>query len=220
MLTLHGFPFSNYHNIVKHALLQKDVPFNEHIVYPNSEEMAVFNPSGKVPAITTEQGTNIAESSVLCDYLEDAYPQNPLYPADPDARAQVRFIMKVAELYIELPARRLLPAVMGNATFDDSTLGEVRSTLERGVKSLTALVSFSPYLTGATLTLADIYLRYALAIPKLIGPSQLDWDIVAAIPGLSDWDAMMADSEISKRIDADQRDNTAEFMAHIAANAS
>ena len=86
MLILHGFPYSNYHNIVKHALMIKGIPFEEHIVYPNAPEMMAVNPTGKVPAMTTEQGTHIAESSVLVDYLEDAYPDVPLYPADPDAR--------------------------------------------------------------------------------------------------------------------------------------
>jgi glutathione S-transferase len=90
MLTLHGFPFSNYHNIVKHALMYKGIPFDEHIVYPNTPEMMAVNPTGKAPAMTTEQGTSIAESSVLVDYLEDAYPETPLYPADADARAKVR----------------------------------------------------------------------------------------------------------------------------------
>ena len=47
MLTLHGFPFSNYHNIVKHALMQKGVPFEEHIVYPQSPEILKVNPTGK-----------------------------------------------------------------------------------------------------------------------------------------------------------------------------
>ena len=64
MLTLHGFPFSNYHNIVKHALMQKGVPFDEHITYPNSPEMLEVNPTGKVPAMTTESGTKLSESSV------------------------------------------------------------------------------------------------------------------------------------------------------------
>jgi glutathione S-transferase len=218
MLTLHGFPFSNYHNIVKHALMQKDIVFEEHIVYPNSPEMMAVNPTGKVPAMTTEAGTALSESSVLLEYLEDAYAEKPLYPADPEARAKVRQLMKISELYLELPARRLLPAVLGNATLPTTTLEEVRATLDRGSRSLNALASFSPYLVGAELTLADIYLRYALTIPKMVGPSLLAWDIMAEVPGLADWDAMMADTEIAQSIDADQKANTDEFMAYIANN--
>jgi len=216
MLTLHGFAFSNYHNIVKHALIYKGIPFEEHIVYPGTPELLAVNPAGKVPAMTTQDGTCLAESSVLVDYLEDAYPATPLYPADPEARARVRQLMKVSELYLDLPSRRLLPAVLGDAVVDQAVKDEVRITLERGVRSLNELASFSPYAAGEEITLADIYLRYALAIPKMVGPGHLDWDIMADVDGLATWDAMMADSDIARKIDADMRDNTADFMAYIA----
>ncbi|MFT6051052.1 MAG: glutathione S-transferase [Halioglobus sp.] len=216
MLTLHGFPFSNYHNIVKHALLQKGVPFDEQLVYPGAPELVGKSPLGKVPAMTTENGTAISESSVMLDYLEDAYPQNPLYPADADARAIVRQLMKVSELYLELPARRMLPAVLGNAEIAPETIEEVKLVLAKGAKAVTDLASFGPYLCGAELTLADIYLRYALVIPKMVGPSKLDWDVMEEVPGLQEWDAMMADTDIARSVDADMRDNTADFMAYVS----
>ncbi|MEE4143404.1 MAG: glutathione S-transferase family protein [Halieaceae bacterium] len=216
MLTLHGFAFSNYHNIVKHALMHKGIPFEEHIVYPGTPELLAVNPAGKVPAMTTDEGASLAESSVMVDYLEDAYPATPLYPADAISRARVRQLMKVSELYLDLPSRRLLPAVLGNVAIDQATKDEVRMTLERGVRSLNALASFSPYVAGSEMSLADIYLRYALAIPKMVAPGQLEWDIVSDVDGLAAWDAMMADSDIARKIDADQRDNTTDFMAYIA----
>ncbi|MCB1730232.1 MAG: glutathione S-transferase family protein, partial [Halieaceae bacterium] len=168
------------------------------------------------PAMTTEQGTCLSESSVLLDYLEDTYPDMPLYPADAEARAQVRQLMKVAELYLELPARRLLPAALAKIAVADSVKDEVRAVLERGVNSVKALAKFAPYLAGEQLTLADIHLRYALAIPKLVGPTQLDFDVVAAVDGLAQWDAMMADSDISRKIDADRSANLPDFMAYVA----
>ena len=215
MLTLHGFPFSNYHNIVKHALLYKGIPFEEHIAYPGSAELMAVSPAGKAPAMTTERGTQLSESSVLVEYLEDAYPEPPLFPAEPDAKAQVRQLMKISELYLELPARRLLPALLGNATIHDSTLAEIRATLDRGTRSLIELARFSPFVAGNELTLADIYLRYALSIPKMAGPAHLEWNVMEAVPGLAAWDAMMAESDISKSIDADMQANTADFMAHV-----
>ena len=215
MLTLHGFPYSNYHNIVKHALMIKGIPFEEHIIYPNSPEMMAVNPTGKVPAMTTEQGTQLSESSVLVDYLEDAYSQVPLYPADADARARVRQIMKVSELYLDLPARRLLPAELFGAKLDDTLKDQVRAALNRGARSLSALANFSPYVLGEELTLADIYLRYALSIPKTVGPPYLNWNVKEEVPGLAEWGVLMADSDISRKIDADTHENAADFMAHI-----
>jgi len=216
MLTLHGFPYSNYHNIVKHVLMHKGIAFEENIVYPNSAGILAVNPTGKAPAMTTESGTCISESSVLVDYLEDAYANKPLYPKDTDARARVRQLMKITELYLELPARRLLPAVLGNMPVEPHTLSEVRAALDRGVRSINTLACFSPHLLGSELSLADIYLRYALSIPKSAGPPILQWDVSKEIPGLAQWDEMMASSDIAKQIDADRVANTEDFMAYVA----
>jgi glutathione S-transferase len=218
MLTLHGFPYSNYHNIVKHTLMLKGIAFHENIVYPNSPEILAVNPTGKAPAITTESGTQLSETTVLVDYLEDKYTDIPLYPSDADKRAQVRQIMKISELYIELPARRIFPAVLSNKPADEKTVKEVRSVLDRGTRSLNALATFSPYLLGEELSLADIYLRYALFIPKMVGPTHLDWDVMTEIPALAEWDAMMADSDISRTVDAENKANTKDFMDYISGN--
>jgi glutathione S-transferase len=211
MVTLHGFPFSNYYNMVKHALLVKEVPFTERIAYPGSLEILQVNPGGKVPAMTTEQGTNLAESSVLLDYLEDAWPQHPLYPANADERARVRQLMRTAELYLELPARRLLPAILGEGAPSGETITEVRAALSRGVTMLKALAQFAPYVAGTRLSMADIYLRYALVIPKIAAPALLDWELLDDVPGLAQWDAMMADTDIARKIDAEQRANAEDF---------
>jgi glutathione S-transferase len=216
MLTLHGFAYSNYFNIVKHVLLAKDIPFRENTVYPNVPELLACNPVGKVPALTTESGAHLAESSVLVDYLEEAYPQPALFPVGAEERARTRQLMKISELYLDLPARRLLPAVFANATIDQEVKDEVRANFDRGVNALNALASFKPYVAGERLSAADIYLRYALVIPKIVGPAQLNWNILTHVKGLADWDALMADSDISRKIDADLRANETDFMAYIA----
>lgn len=216
MIILYGFPYSNYHNIVKHALLQKGIEFDEQIEYPKSEVMQAVNPIGKVPALTTESGVHLSESSVLVDYLEDAYPENPLYPATPEARAQVRRLMKMSELYLELPARRLLPAVLGKMAADELTKREVKSTLRKSLKALAELAKFSPFVAGDTLTLADIYLRYSLTMVKWVCNSQFSWNVLDDVSGLSEWDAMMAITPASIKIDDDLRNNTKAFKAYVA----
>ena len=124
--------------------------------------------------------------------------------------------MKVSELYLDLPARRLLPVMLRKVQLDDAVKEEVRAVLERGTRSLNALASFSPYVLGEELSLADIYLRYALAIPKMVGPDLLGWDVREEVDGLEDWSRLMADSDISRKIDADMQANTNDFMAYIA----
>jgi glutathione S-transferase len=48
-----------------------------------------LNPNGVVPTLV-DHGRPIIESTVICEYLEDAYPHPQLAPPDPYARAQMR----------------------------------------------------------------------------------------------------------------------------------
>lgn len=48
-----------------------------------------INPNGVVPTLV-DHGRTILESTVICEYLDDAYPETPLRPADPADRAEMR----------------------------------------------------------------------------------------------------------------------------------
>jgi glutathione S-transferase len=52
-------------------------------------EYLKLNPKGVVPTIV-DHGQPIVESNVICEYLDDAYPEPPLRPADPIQRAHMR----------------------------------------------------------------------------------------------------------------------------------
>ena len=168
-----------------------------------------------MPAITIDQGGHLSESSVCCDYLEENYSGQPLYPEDTYTRNYVRQIMKVSELYLELPCRRLIPFVFTNSEAPEELKADIRATVERGLGALQHLCEFDPYLAGTELTMADIYVRYVLSVVETAGTAKMDWDIIAEIPGLGEWQAMMADSDIARKIDADREANGPEFFAYL-----
>ncbi|MEM5510655.1 glutathione S-transferase family protein [Pseudoalteromonas sp. AS71] len=217
MITLHGFAASNYYNLVKHVLLHKQLPFKEHLVYGGSEELLAISPAGKVPAITTANGLNISESSVICDFIEESYPQTPLYPEDAGERAVVRQIMKMAELYFELPSRRFIPYVFSGAEVPETTKAEVHQVLTRGVTALSSVCKFSPWIAGEQFTMADIYVYYVNTIVSAFGSSQLDWDVLAQVPGMKKWNETMSQLTIAQNIEADRQANMAEFMQKVKA---
>jgi glutathione S-transferase len=64
-----------------------------------SPEYLQINPLGKMPALDIGSQA-IAESMVILDYLEDAYPQKPLLPADPAERARARLLGRIVDLYV------------------------------------------------------------------------------------------------------------------------
>jgi glutathione S-transferase len=55
-----------------------------------------LNPRGVVPTLVHD-GRAIRESTVISEYLEEAFPQHPLRPAEPYARAQMRLWTKLPD---------------------------------------------------------------------------------------------------------------------------
>ena len=156
MLTLCGFPISNYYNKVKLALLEKNVPFTEEMVMTKRTDEAVLSasPLAKIPFIRTPQGA-LCESAVILDYLEAAYPNPPLLPADPFAAAKVREISTFIDLHLELVARELYPQAFFGGTVSESAQARVRKQLEKNIAAFKRIVRFSPYVAGDTFTQAD-----------------------------------------------------------------
>ncbi len=155
MIKVCGFRISNYYNKVLVALYEKGIPFAEDCNVKPSQDPAylTLSPMGKVPYAEID-GTRLAESEVILEYLEDAYPQPPLLPKDPLARAKVRELVTVIELHVELVARRLYGQLFGRDV-PDSTRQSVEKELAKGIRALKALAKFDPFVAGGEFTLAD-----------------------------------------------------------------
>ena len=54
-----------------------------------SDAFLTLNPQGMVPALEAD-GAVLTQSPAILEWLEETYPEPPLLPADPVARAQVR----------------------------------------------------------------------------------------------------------------------------------
>ncbi|WP_372748397.1 glutathione S-transferase family protein [Litorivivens sp.] len=216
MLKLYGFAVSDYFNMVKHVLLEKGIEFEEVVIFPDqSAEYLAKSPMGKVPCIETEEGF-LCETSAILEYLEAAYPEKPLLPKGRWAQAKTRELMKVSELYIELSARRLLPAMLAGAPVADDVKQEVRTVLEKGLRAVNALASFSPYALGEQQTLADIVLRYSLGVAKAAAGSVLHWDLLEGHSALKDWDERLAANPICQQLDADMQAQLDAFIKKVS----
>ena len=156
MITLCGFAVSNYYNIVKQALLEKEIPFAEEYVTTGSKEEAVLadSPLAKVPFIRTPQG-GMCETAVILDYLEAQYPAHPLMPSDAFAAAKVRELITFMNLHLELVARELYGQAFFGGTVSDAVQASVRKRLEKNIVAFKRLAKFAPYVAGDSFTLAD-----------------------------------------------------------------
>jgi glutathione S-transferase len=213
-MKLYGFSASNYYNAVKHLLLAKGLRFEEVKVYPNqSEEYLKIHPLGKVPALETPKGI-IVETDVLMRYIDQQGGES-FFPSDDFERAKCEEIMKMAEIYLELPARRLSGEVLLGLPRCESAFKEARPLMQKGLRALDVLCSCDPYLMGAKITAADILLRYVLVVAKMNAFKVYDWKLLADYPKLKAWETKMAMNEVSQKVDADAKASLPELMAYF-----
>jgi len=203
MIKLHGAPLSNYYNVVKTALLEKNIPFEAVLARPSQEPTYLaMSPMGKIPCIQTDAGY-LAETHAILDYLEDIQPAPALLPADPFARAKVRELVQSLELYIELVARRGLGFLFGREVPED-VKAEIARDLPKGITAVSKLVKFSPWIAGDQFTYADLFGYWTFALANLSAKQNAGIDLLAQIPGAQAWyDAVAARGSVKQAL-ADQ----------------
>jgi glutathione S-transferase len=110
-LTLYHYDRSTACQRVRLALEEKGLAWESHVVDTARGDASQLpgnyheiNPSGLVPALVHD-GRAVAESLVILEYLEDAFPEVPLRPADPYARALMRQWMRRIDAGIHVASR-------------------------------------------------------------------------------------------------------------------
>jgi glutathione S-transferase len=86
---------------VRLALFEKSLSFESRLLdlqkfEQHDPEYIKLNPNGVVPTLV-HYGRAVMESSIVIEYIEDAFPQMPLAPADPWALAQMRLWLKFSD---------------------------------------------------------------------------------------------------------------------------
>lgn len=215
MLTVHGFAVSNYYNMVRMALMEKGVDFGVVEAFPAQDAgFLARSPMGKVPVLETPEGF-IAETSVILEYIEETCPGPRLLPADAYSRAKVREAMKMIELYIELPARRLFPGVLMGGSNPEQTVREVEPLLRRGAGALAGVLACRSFVMGEALTLADIMAVFSFPLAAMVTRKVYGWELSDAIPGLPAVLASLAQRPSVRHLDAESRAGMEAFQARM-----
>lgn len=190
-LRLLGYPVSNYVNIVRAALLEKEVPFE--LVVTRASQDAVFrelSPLGKIPVLETGDGA-LTETVAILDYLDDVFPEIPLRPEAAFARARARQTINIIQLYVEAQARQLFSGVFMGGTNPPATESSVRAMLDRATAALSQLLSPAPFFFGERPGQVDIFAFYNLDIADRVTRFVYNRSIIEEIGGLDDWLATM-----------------------------
>ena len=128
-----------------------------------------MNPVGKVPVLD-EDGWILPESSVIDEFLNERYPEPPLWPDDPGERAAGRLLVFRFDDFSK-PYYALRRGEDG-----------ARGRFEEELGFLEGLLGGTPWLSGRAFGLADVaFLPWLLRARDLLGIALEPW------PALADW---------------------------------
>lgn len=98
MLTIYGVPVSVHTRKVIVTALLKGLQFRVEPVVPFSPpaDWASLSPTGKIPVADID-GVRLADSTVICAYLERLHPAQPIHPQDAKAYAQALWFEEYAD---------------------------------------------------------------------------------------------------------------------------
>jgi glutathione S-transferase len=191
MRTLYHWPLCGASRSTRILLGEKKL---EHtlIVEPywkKREEFCELNPRSKVPVLVEENGLTLCESSVICEYLEEAYPtQVDFMGASPAQRAQTRSLRSLFEVDFfwdvsqKIVFEKTLKRHFGLGPLDSKVVREGVKKLHEYMEYLSWLVSRRHWLAGENFSVADMVgagylsaLDYLGHVPWETYPEMKDW---------------------------------------------
>lgn len=169
-MRLYSSPLSPYSARVRVSIYAKQLDLE--IIKPSSiggmksEAFLAVTPIGKIPALLLDDGTLIAESEAIVEYLEDAFPTPPLLPRNAVDRSRARMVARIADLYVQGALTTLLtmmPVSIHHApvAINVAVVDKEMPKLEWGLNQLEHFLSDSgPLAAGESLTVADGAIPY------------------------------------------------------------
>lgn len=154
------------------------IPMQQVDVFTGENRQAPFlarNPAGQTPALVLDDGTAIAESVAITEYLEELHPDPPLIGATPAARALTRQWQRRIELNITENIHNAYHYAEGLARFRDRipVAPEAADGLKRVARDriawLDGMLDGHGFITGSRFTIADIWLYVWLDFAGSVG---------------------------------------------------
>jgi maleylacetoacetate isomerase len=141
------------------GLAYEAVPVNLLASEQSAEPYRDKNPQGLVPTVEID-GRRIVQSLAILDWLDRAYPEPPLLPADPFARADAMALALIVACDVHPPLNlRMMRGLKHDFGIDDD--GRARWTahwMAEGFAAMEAMAPDAPFLAGAAPGLPDLCL--------------------------------------------------------------
>jgi glutathione S-transferase/RNA polymerase-associated protein len=193
MLTLYEHPLSPYARKVKICLYEKGIPFERRFVNPyagaedpNWRDFVRASPRLEVPVLV-DGDVSVFDSTIMADYVEERFPEPPLFPKDPAERARVRMLEEICDTELEAVNWGLMEVMFfRRATGEraERLLAAARGQHARLFARLERELEGRPWMNGASFGRGD-----AAVVPH-VNASAIQG--AGSFPKLSDWFARAA----------------------------
>lgn len=185
MRTLYHLPLSPFARKVRLVLAEKRLPFELRLekVWERRPEYLELNPAGTVPTLIEDNGLVIPDSGVICEYLDEAYPDSGLMGRTLAERVEVRrltawFDGKFAvEVTQNLLGEKFMRRLAGRGNPDPSAIRTGYVALRYHLDYIGWLAETRKWLAGGTMSLADFAAAAHLSSLDFIG--DVDWTLSA-----------------------------------------
>lgn len=206
MARLYHVPLSPFCRKVRLSLAEKRIECElvEERYWEQEADFLRRNPAGKVPVLKLD-GKTMAESAAICEYIEEAYPEPSLMPADRDSRYEVRRLVAWFddkfhhEVTSKLLYERVNKKVMGRGFPDSGNVKAGAKAIKYHLDYMTWLLDHRRWLAGDVMTLADF--AAAAHLSSLDYISDVDWNRSQLV---KDWYATIKSRPAFRNILSDQ----------------
>lgn len=151
-VVLHNYFRSSTSYRVRIALKMKGIDYDyvaHHLRHGGNRapDYLAVNPQGLVPALVWHDGTMVAQSLAIIEFLDEMQPHPPLLPADPHGRARVRMLSQMVACDIHpLGNLRVLSALRSRYGADDAEIADwFRHWVNETFEPLEGILSSSPH---------------------------------------------------------------------------
>ncbi|MFQ5984911.1 MAG: glutathione S-transferase family protein [Alphaproteobacteria bacterium] len=190
MRTLYHLWLSPFCRKVRIVLREKGLDFEMKVekVWQRRAEFLEINPAGEVPVLVEEDGTVLADSGAISEFLDETHPTPGLLGETPEARAETRrlvawFDVKFdREVSANLLGEKVMKRFLGRGAPESETIRAGAANIHAHLDYIGYLAERRRWLAGDDFSLADIAAAAHLSALDYIG--DVPWEKHA---GAKEW---------------------------------
>ncbi|WP_439568620.1 glutathione S-transferase family protein [Sphingopyxis sp.] len=138
-------------------------------------EFCTKSPLGHTPLLELDDGSCIAESIAICEYLDETAAGHALLGATAEERAKTRMLARIVDQLVVVPMTAGFRGAEGLPMFQSRMLclpdaaADLKRLAADGLASVDNMIGAGPWALGARFSLADIILYSFVEFGAMVG---------------------------------------------------